>query len=154
MWAFSPTSLKLIGASIGAALLIMLGWYANGVRWENKYQARELELSQAYDKKRDELMAKWEAQREADQVARSDLIQSLESVRDFSATLQTELRRTRLTPTTPRVERMECSDEGTPVAIANPFSGDFVRLWNDSAAGQRPTSTNPGEAAGGDATVR
>lgn len=133
-------SWKPIVAIASAALVFAAGWQVNGWRLKNEMRKNELALARAYEARRSELLAEYERQAAADEAARLALSRNLEDARTRTALLEEELERTRLTPNPAavRVERVlvpgDCANDQPEVVLANPFTADFVRLWNQSAS--------------------
>lgn len=128
---------KPIAASAFAVLLFAAGWKASSVRWEAKVLKAEQKAQIAYEAARDRLFQEWDTQRIADEAARVALSQQLSDARTQTSQLEEELRSVRLTPVEPVIETVlvpgDCESGQPEVVLANPFSPDFVRLWNDSA---------------------
>jgi hypothetical protein len=125
------------------------GWMVNGWRWEAKFAEMQSATIQVYEKKQKELNAQFAEQLERDTTARMALSQMLQQTRSKAASLEIELETLSLSPSSPQIETVvlagECKngEEQPAVVIANPFSPDFVRLWNTSAIGVIAGETAP-----------
>jgi len=137
-----PISPRLIGAGVAVVLLFGAGWQVNGWRLNAKFAKSEAAAVAAFEERRAELLAEYKEKARRDQTARLALQEALDTNRTKTASLEEELARTTLTPTAPHIERVlipgDCDNGQPTVVIANPFTDDFVRLWNDSAADSRP----------------
>lgn len=125
------------------------GWMVNGWRWEAKFAEMQSATIQVYEKKQKELNAQFAEQLERDTTARMALSQMLRQTRTKAAGMERELETLKLTPSSPQIETViqagECKNgqDKPAVVIANPFSPDFVRLWNTSASGVIAGETTP-----------
>lgn len=131
-------AIALLALSFGA------GWQTNGWRMGEKIENAKAEQLAAFEKRRSELLAAHAEQQERDQAARVALSRDLEAARSDAARLAAEVETLRLTPSSPVIERVlvpgDCESGQPEVVLANPFSDDFVRLWNESAlAARSPT---------------
>ena len=129
----------------GAALVVsafLAGWNVNGTRWESKWNAALVGRAQAVQEERDRLQGEFELQRSVDDNARRQLADDILALRTSNERLEEELGDARLTKTPDqvvtefrdRVIREEVEICSAPT-LANPFTVDFARLFNDSASG-------------------
>lgn len=134
---------KLIAAGAAVIAIFLAGWNINGTRWESKWNKAILDRQEAVDELRAEMRAEFEAQRDVDDVARRQLAVNLTTLRAQNQRLETELDDAQLTKTPDevrivwrdRVIREEVDGACEAPVLANPFTSDFARLFNDSAAG-------------------
>lgn len=123
---------KLFAALGLATALFLGGWYTNGWRWEAKFADAAIAATQEYEAIQQKLNAEFAAQLEVDENARRKLAAALKSTRTHASALEKEARSLRLT-------QSRIPDETSPTGecnvetIHNPFSDNFVRLWNASA---------------------
>jgi len=121
------------------------GWKVNGWRLGEQIADEKAAVHQAFEIKRTELFAEFTVQREKDVTARLALSQDLRKSQAREAGLLKEVETLRLskpdteivveTVVETRTVEVEGECVATSVVIANPFSNDFVRLWNESASG-------------------
>ena len=133
---------KLIAAGAAVIAIFLAGWNINGTRWESKWNKAVLDRQEAVDELHAEMRAEFEAQRDVDDVARRQLAVNLTTLRAQNQRLETELDDAQLTKTPDEVriewrDRVIREEAGACIApvLANPFTADFARLFNDSAAG-------------------
>lgn len=130
----------IAGAVVTVTLLgavFTAGWQFNGWRLKAKMAERETEIAAAYEQRRAELLSEYGRQARADEEAIATLVRRLAANRQATNQLEEELRNIQLTPDDPIVERVivpgDCENDQPEIVIANPFTPDFVRLWNQSA---------------------
>lgn len=121
------------------------GWKTNGWRLGEQIADEKAAVHQAYEEKRTALLAEFTVQLEQDATARLALSQDLRNSQAREAGLLKEVETLQLSKpdtlivvetvveTLTEVVEGECI--ATDIVIANPFSNDFVRLWNESAGG-------------------
>jgi len=137
-------------AIIGAAAIAIGfggGWQVNGWRLNSKMAKMQVDTIKVYEERQKVLNQEFAEQIERDTTARMALSQRLQQTRTKAAGMERELETLRLSPTSPRIETVlvpgDCDAGQKEVVVANPFSDDFVRLWNSSAtgaiAGEAPT---------------
>lgn len=127
-----------------------------------KHQAEQAKIEQQFkddlEKQRSEILAQWEQQKKSDDLARQNLLASLEQIRNKNDQLLEDLNNVEIVePETvvkwrERVVQANCSEQS--LAGFNPFGAEFVRLYNraSSQGSNLPESTGTNEAPGGDAT--
>lgn len=116
---------------LGVGALLVLGafgtgWKVNGWRYEAAEADRQAEIARVVAERTEALRAEYEAlQRFSDRNA--EMYESrITLLRRHSDELETELESATLSkPIT-----CEKADADTPPGASNPFSADFVRLWN------------------------
>lgn len=146
---------KIIAGAAAIAAIFGAGWQTNGWRYEAQYRDAEKEIFEQIEERRAELLAEFETTRQADDVARAALTSDLAGLRSRNTELQAQIQTASLAKTEPevqiqwrdRVVREETDELCGPPVLANPFSLDFVRLFNESAdqrSGPVPGADSPG----------
>ena len=140
---------------VGTAVGFGAGWAVNGWRLEAKFAEAQVAAIETYKGLQKEVNERFVAQAKVDMATRIALAEELLATRSYTEELERELESVTLTAKTPRIEQVLTDGEcGAKVVIANPFSDDFVRLWNASASGSGPGGPAAGEASGGDDPLR
>ena len=138
------TKVKLIGAAVAAGLIFGLGWKVNGWRLNAKFAKTQAAVIANYEERQRQLNEEAAEQARVDEAARLALSRDLEESRARTTALETELESIQLTPVDPVIERVlvpgDCTNDQPEVVLANCFTDDFVRLWNDSS---RPPAGSP-----------
>lgn len=121
------------------------GWKVNGWRLGEQIADEKAAVHQAFEIKRTELFAEFTVQREKDVTARLALSQDLRKSQAREAGLLKEVETLQLSKSDPQIvvetvvetitEVVQGECIATEIVIANPFSNDFVRLWNESSSG-------------------
>ena len=132
---------KLIAAVAGVAGLFFAGWTVNGWRWESRIADAERQHAADVREAQARVRAEWDAQRLIDEANRDGLNSDLERLRNVNTRLNQELADAQLvkpetvieTQWRDRVVTEEVEVCGPPT-LANPFSAQFVGLFNDSAS--------------------
>jgi len=126
---------KLLAAGIVLASVFYGGWTVNGWRWESKWQTAVATQQSIVEQLRKEHERAFHAQRERDQAARESLMADLSGLREQNDGLLLRLENASLVrePEVRWRERVETDETACTPILANPFSADFVRLFNDSA---------------------
>lgn len=127
------------------------GWKTNGWRLGEQIADQKAAVHQAYEEKRTALLAEFTVQLEQDATARLALSQDLRNSQAREAGLLKEVETLQLSKSDPLIvvetvvetitEVVEGECIATDIVIANPFSNDFVRLWNESAGGTSAGNT-------------
>lgn len=131
---------KMIAAVAGVAVVFFAGWTVNGWRWESRVADAERRHSQDVREARQQVFDEWDAQRVIDNASRVTLTEDLALLEQVNKRLEMELDDAQLVkPITvveerwrERVIREESETCGPPV-LANPFTTEFARLFNDSS---------------------
>ena len=127
---------KLIGAAVAVSLIFGAGWKINGWRLNAKFAKTQEAVIADYEERQRELNEQAREQAARDETAREALSRDLQESRARTLALETELETIQLTPIDPVIERVlvpgDCTNDQPEVVLANPFSDDFVRLWNQS----------------------
>lgn len=138
----------VIGGAAVAAVAFLSGWQINGWRLESNYAEKQIAAVEEWDRLNKEAQAKWKAQAEQDMEARLVLAKELQESQAVTLRLQDELDRAELVSVAPVIiEKLsECptrEEIETVVVNHNPFTADFVRLWNSSSRGADPGPDPP-----------
>lgn len=127
------------GKYIAVVVFLVVIFYG-GMRYErNKYERKELELAQEVAEqiaqREREIRDEYAKQQEVDAEARLTLQRDLATIRQREKHLLEQLRTAELVKPADKVvvERIKEIPGECPQVIANPFSDDFVRLWNDAS---------------------
>lgn len=133
---------KLIAAGGVVVAAFVAGWNLAGSSWEAKWNEAVASRAAAVIEERDRLQAEFLVQRSEDTDARQQLADDLLTLRTSNERLEEELSDAVLTKTPTEVitefrdrivtEEVEIC---TAPVLANPFTVEFARLFNDSAGG-------------------
>jgi hypothetical protein len=131
-------------AALAATIFGMGYMYAGKKHAEHEADVQKA-ITEAVAEKEKELRREYEARLEEESLARAALFTDLEAIRDHRDSLIDGIRRAQLTKPVSEVRVEACleGDDDVQVVIANPFSDDFVRLWNDGSRG-RLSGADPG----------
>ena len=130
-----------IAAAVVASVAFGAGWSVNGWRLNAIFNKAQVAATEEFDRRQKALYEEHAKQLERDTLARVALSRRLQESRSTTAELTRKLESVQLSPKSPVIKTViqpgECKDgQITPeVVLANPFSPDFVRLWNTSASG-------------------
>jgi hypothetical protein len=132
-----------------AVSIFALGYmYSNQKHAEHAADVQKL-ITMAVIAKENELKAQHAARVQEETSARLQLSTDLEELQAHRDSLIEAIRNTQLTKPVAEVRVESClesDDENIQVVVANPFSADFVRLWNDGSHG-RVSGADPGPEA-------
>lgn len=131
---------KLIAGAVAITAVFGAGWTVNGWRYEAEYREAEREIFDEIAERRAALVAEFEDLRQVDDLARSIMATDLVDMRARNDALQAEIETASLVKTEPqvviqwrdRVVREESDEICGPPVLANPFSVEFVQLFNKS----------------------
>jgi len=123
----------------GALAIVLFGAFTIGKRWEAaKYEKERAEMATAVSKaiiaREQAIRAEHQAQLLVDADARESLATDLATLRTRERDLLTMVDELSLVKpiTNVVVEGCEENEAGEQVVLANPFSDDFVELWNEA----------------------
>lgn len=127
---------------LGAIAIILFASFMAGKRWEEAKYARERArtaeaVAEAITKREQAIREQHRQQVEEDTRAREILQEDLSLLRLRERDLLARIDQLSLVKPVSQVVIEGCTEDEE--IIANPFSDDFVKLWNESA---RPTATN------------
>lgn len=131
---------KLIALVAGAAGLFLAGWTVNGWRHDAALKRAETAYADDLREARGKVLDEWNAQRAVDDASRVSLTEDLAQLETVNTRLQMELNDAELVkPITVVEERWreriitEESETCGPPVLANPFTAEFARLYNESS---------------------
>lgn len=127
---------------IGAIAIVLFGAFMAGKKWEEAKYARERArtaeaIAEAITKREQAIREQHQQQVEEDMLARQLLQEDLGLLRLRERDLLARIDELSLVKPVSQVVIEGCTEDEE--IIANPFSDDFVRLWNDSS---RPPATD------------
>ena len=131
-----PIQLILKYWKVGAIALILFGSFMAGKKWEASKYARERArtaeaVAVAITKREQVIREQHRQQSEEDALAREILQEDLTLLRLREKDLLARVDQLKLVKPAATVVVQGCTEDDE--IIANPFSDDFVRLWNESA---------------------
>lgn len=149
---FLPILKGLNWVRIGLIGTIATGLFTGGVLWSDKKHAEheadfEKAKTAAIAAREKELNAEWFARLAEEEGSRLTLQTDLATIRAHRDSLIGEIRDASLVKPVSdiRVEAcLETEDENVKLVIANPFSVDFTRLYNDGSSGVTRTDSEAG----------
>lgn len=115
-------NMRTVGIVAVILAIFAAGWTVNGWRYRAKMEAQRAEIANDYAKQNALFMQKYREQVKRDQTAAEALSADLERVRQERRALEERLHSAAVVKDYDQI----CIDGGS----GNPFSGDFVRLWN------------------------
>lgn len=120
----------------------MVGWFVNGWRLEAAFGRAQNAALQEYERISKEQRTEWEAQAKRDQDARIALSAKLRQARATADDLRDQVNTANLTAPAPEIAALpECPTHEQVQTVLdnhNPFSRDFVGLWNSASRGVSP----------------
>lgn len=121
--------------------ILLLGAFMMGKRWEQAaYEKERADIAEATSiaivAREAEIMRKHKIQVQLDADARGALQADLSALRTRERELVSEIDDLNLVKPIADLQIEGCAEneEGTQVVLANPFSVDFVRVWNESSS--------------------
>ncbi len=124
---------KILVAVGGALALFGTGWTVNGWKHDAAMKRAETAHQQDVREAQAKVFAEWDEQRKKDDARRTALTKDLNRLKVVNSRLQTEVSDAQLVkPITVVEERWRETGCEAPV-LANPFTADFARLFNQSA---------------------
>ena len=127
---------------LGAIAIVLFATFMAGKKWEEAKYARERArtaeaIAEAITKREQAIREQHRKQVEEDALARELLQEDLGLLRLRERDLLSQINQLSLVKPATQVVIEGCTEDEE--IIANPFSDDFVRLWNESA---RPPTTD------------
>lgn len=124
---------KLLAGAAAILAVFFAGWYVNGVRWENRMMdAREKRTQAVLDavqEARDEMVDRFKLQVALRDRHADVLTADLAAIREENTALAAEIESAGLI----KPELITCDITGDKIdEPPNPFSDNFVDLWNDA----------------------
>lgn len=141
---------KLIVALLGMGALFAAGWHVNGWRLNAKYERTQAGIAAAYAEATQQMLREHAQEVQRREQISADLRDDLEESAARVAALLSESATAQMSAESDVIRAREeallsCRREETPDGpveihriVANPIGDNFVRLWNESAAGPRP----------------
>ena len=133
---------------IFVAVVILLGVFFAGVKYSDAKHARQRayeaeQVAKAITAREQALREQHRLEMEREAEARVSLQTDLATLRQREKTLIEGIRTAQLTkpPTSLICEAIVEEDDEKKIIVANPFSSDFVRLWNETS--RNTPSPNP-----------
>ncbi len=124
--------LTLLGAVLAAGAA---GWHVNGWRLRSEAAQREQRAAREFRRQLDKELADWKEKSARLESESQQLSTALALTRTYYEALSEEIANAELLPA-----------PGT-CPVRNPFSDEFVRLWNAPAQRGEPARPRPGAAA-------
>jgi len=126
---------KIIGVAVALG-----GAFYMGAKWKDSSYAKERiasaeAVATAIQLREAEIRRQHQIQVDIDTAARLTLQGDLSTIRQREKDLMTRVRDLSLVKPIPEIRIEGCfeDDEGQTVVVGNPFSVDFVSVWNDAA---------------------
>ena len=126
---------RIIAVAVALCVVFGAGWKVNGWRWESRVEseraARQEAITAAVVQREAELREAFRVQQDAADAVARGLARDLHALRDRNDALQAEIDTAPLTQ--PLATDVTCTDNETGEireVQPNPFSGNFVDLWN------------------------
>ncbi len=145
--AVAKSGIKIALIAVAAFFLFVGGCQYANVKNDAEWIDYEREKATAIAERVKELNAEWNIRLHEEETARAILQGDLNVIRQHRDSLIEGIRNAQLTKPIEDVNIEACletDDENVKLVIANPFSADFVSLWNDASRGVG----GPGETAG------
>jgi hypothetical protein len=131
-----------------AASIFGLG-YMKASQVHAKHEADvQKEITAAFVAKEAELREEFAARLAVERAARSELQNDLTGIREHRDVLIEGIRNAQLSKTVADIHCegvLENTDDSIKIVLANPFTADFVRLWNDASRGRMSAADTDAE---------